>query len=110
MITIKLTSDQAHELIYLLDSMNIEPVATGSTLIAIFDKPPDHPLWPVLDQLRNAVEWLPVTTVLCDCGKQIERSKRGEQPKRYCSAACKQKAVRKRAQLRKQTRPARSSS
>ncbi len=96
MINLKLTPAQAEELAWLLTSMNIEPVPTGPLLIDILDRPVDHPLWPILKQLRSLIEMQPATTVRCICGKEIERSKRGGQPKKYCTAACKQRATRSR--------------
>ena len=55
MITLKLTPAQADELRWLLDSMNIDPAPPGKTLIEILDQPADHPLWPVLRQLRSVI-------------------------------------------------------
>ena len=102
MITLKLTTDQADELKWLLESMNIEPVATGATLIEVFDQPADHPLWPILKQLRIELQHQPTTTATClVCGKPIERSTRGGKPKLYCCAAHKQQAVRNREKERK---------
>jgi|GEM_PF-4617796 len=101
MINLKLTPAQAEELAWLLEGMNIEPVAIGKTLIEILDQPVDHPLWPVLAQLRSARMFQPATTATCICGKEIERSTRGGQPKKYCSAACKQRSTRQREFERK---------
>ena len=96
MINLKLTPEQADELCWLLTSMNIDTVPTGTNLIEIFDQPVDHPLWPILKQLRSLIAIQPATTVHCICGKEIERSTRGGQPKKYCSGRCKQRATRAR--------------
>lgn len=106
MITIKLTPDQANELAWLLGSMNIEPVATDGTLINVLaNKPVDHPLWPVLKQLRSKIALQPAATATCPiCGKVIERSTSGGKPRIYCSDAHKQQAVRDRENERKRRR------
>ena len=105
MITIKLTPAQAEELRDLLSSMNIDPAPPGKTLIEILDQPADHPLWPVLRQLRSVIALQPPTTVTCPiCGKVIERSTRGGKPRLYCSDAHKQQATRDRANERKRSR------
>jgi len=96
MINLKLTPVQAEELAWLLESMNIEPVAIGTALIEILDQPVTHPLWPILSQLRRARLFQPATAATCICGAVIERSTRGGQPKKFCSPACKQKATRRR--------------
>ncbi|MFN8487122.1 MAG: hypothetical protein U0350_05975 [Caldilineaceae bacterium] len=105
MIELKLSDDQASALCDLLNSMNIEPVKVGPTLLEIFDQPVDHPLWPVLKTLRNKIALAPAHTVNCaTCGKPIERSTRGGKPRMYCNAACKQKAVRQKALDRRRKR------
>ena len=110
MITIKLTPAQAEELRDLLSSMNIDPAPPGKTLIEIFGElPTDHPLWPVLKQLRSVIALAPATNVTCPiCGQPVERSRRGGKPRLYCSDAHKQQAVRDRANERKRSRMSRS--
>lgn len=98
MINLRLTTEQAQELADLLNSMAIEPVSFGATLVEIFNQAPEHPLWPVLKALRHQMLFQPSGVAQCgQCGQPITRSKRGGQPKKYCSGACKQKATRTRA-------------
>ncbi len=50
---LKLTLDQAQELHDLLTKINIESL---KTLITGFNPLIDHPLWPVLDTLRQQIQ------------------------------------------------------
>ena len=98
MINLKLTPAQAQELAELLSMMVIEPEPTDGTLLSIMDQPTEHQLWPVLVDLRWQLDHQPRNVGFCEvCDQPIALSKRGGQPKKYCSGACKQKATRARA-------------
>jgi len=98
MINLKLTSSQAQELADHLAMMAIEPVAIDATLLSILNQHSDHPLWPVLKQLRWQLDHQPRNVGFCaTCDKPMALSKTGGQPKKYCSGACKQKATRARS-------------
>ena len=56
MITLKLTPVQAQALHELLTKMDIEPLSMGTSTLNRVTLPLEHPLWPLLDDLRQQLQ------------------------------------------------------